>query len=107
MSAHRVREPRPTIAIGRSKNLGIRFSPKRASKVEVESADEPCVSGMHCCPHRSNDISTNPRRIVIPDAGHVDTKLEDRTLVVEIAVGDPIVGRLFSPRPKSAIGDLL
>jgi hypothetical protein len=52
-------------------------------------------------------IAEKLRRIVIRDGGHADVKLENRTLVVEIAAGDPIVGRPSSARLKSAIGDLL
>jgi hypothetical protein len=52
-------------------------------------------------------IAEKLRRIVIRDAGRVDIKLEDRTLIVEIAADQPIVGRPSSARLKSAIGDLL
>jgi hypothetical protein len=52
-------------------------------------------------------IAAKLRRIVIRDAGRVDIKLEDQTLVVEIAADQPIVGRPSSARLKSAIGDLL
>jgi hypothetical protein len=53
-------------------------------------------------------IAAKLRRVVIRDAGHIDIKLvEDRTLVVEIATDQPIVGRPSSVRLKSAIGDLL
>jgi Domain of unknown function (DUF4908) len=52
-------------------------------------------------------IAAKLQRIVIRDAGRVDIKLEDRTLVVEIAADQPIVGRPSSARLKSAIGDLL
>jgi Domain of unknown function (DUF4908) len=52
-------------------------------------------------------ITEKLSRVVIRDAGRVDIKLEDRTLVVEIAADQPIVGRPSSARLKSAIGDLL
>jgi hypothetical protein len=52
-------------------------------------------------------IAAKLQRIVIRDAGRVDIKVEDRTLVVEIAADQPIVGRPSSARLKSAIGDLL
>ena len=52
-------------------------------------------------------IAEKLRRVVIRDAGRIDIKLEDRTLVVEIAADQPIVGRPSSARIKSAIGDLL
>ena len=53
-------------------------------------------------------IAAKLRRVVIRDAGRIDIKVvEDRTLVVEIATDQPIVGRPSSARLKSAIGDLL
>src|SRR5262245_30646104 len=53
-------------------------------------------------------IAAKLRRVVIRDAGRIDIKMvEDRTLVVEIATDQPIVGRPSSVRLKSAIGDLL
>jgi uncharacterized protein DUF4908 len=52
-------------------------------------------------------IAAKLQRIVIRDAGRVDIKVEDQTLVVEIAADQPIVGRPSSARLKSAIGDLL
>lgn len=52
-------------------------------------------------------IAAKLRRVVIRDAGRVEIKLEDSTLVVEIAADQPIVGRPSSARLKSAIGDLL
>jgi hypothetical protein len=52
-------------------------------------------------------IAAKLQRIVIRDTGRADIRLEDQTLVVEIAAGDPIVGRPSSSRLKSAIGDLL
>jgi uncharacterized protein DUF4908 len=52
-------------------------------------------------------ITEKLTRVVIRDAGRVDIKLEDRTLVVEIAADQPIVGRPSSARLKSAIEDLL
>jgi hypothetical protein len=52
-------------------------------------------------------IAAKLRRIVIRDGGRVSIKLERDTLVVEIAAGEPIVGRPSSSRLKSAIEDLL
>jgi hypothetical protein len=52
-------------------------------------------------------IAAKLQRVVIRDAGRVDIKLEDRTLVVEIAADQPIVGRPSSARLRSAIEDLL
>jgi hypothetical protein len=52
-------------------------------------------------------IAAKLQRIVIRDAGRVDITVADRTLVVEIAADQPIVGRPSSARLKSAIGDLL
>jgi hypothetical protein len=52
-------------------------------------------------------IAAKLRRVVVRDAGRIDIKVEDKTLVVEIAADQPIVGRPSSARLKSAIGDLL
>ena len=52
-------------------------------------------------------IATKLRRVVIRDAGQVDVKLADDTLIVEVEAREPITGRPSSARLKSAIGDLL
>jgi hypothetical protein len=52
-------------------------------------------------------ITAKLQRIVIRDAGQINVKLSDGTLIVEIAAKEPIVGRPSSARLKSAIGDLL
>ena len=65
------------------------------------------VGEMLASPIARKTIAAKLQRIVIRDAGRVDIKLDDRTLVVEIAADQPIVGRPSSARLKSAIGDLL
>ena len=52
-------------------------------------------------------IAAKLRRVVIRDAGRIDIKVADGTLVVEIAADQLIVGLPSSARLKSAIGDLL
>jgi hypothetical protein len=71
------------------------------------SVTEVALVEMLASPIARKVIAAKLRRIVIRDGGHADVKLENRTLVVEIAAGDPIVGRPSSARLKSAIGDLL
>jgi hypothetical protein len=66
------------------------------------------LGDMLASPIARETIAAKLQRVVIRDAGRVDIKLEeDRTLVVEIAAGEPIVGRPSSRRIKSAIEDLL
>ena len=52
-------------------------------------------------------IAAKLQRVVIRNADRVDIKLVDRTLIVEIAADQPILGRPSSMRLKSVIGDLL
>jgi len=52
-------------------------------------------------------IAEKLRRVVIRDAGRIDIKLEDTTLVVEIAADQPITGRPSTARLRSVIEDLL
>jgi Domain of unknown function (DUF4908) len=74
---------------------------------DAVSVTEAALVEMLASPIARKVIAAKLRRIVIRDGGHTDIKLEDRTLVVEIAAADPIVGRPSSARLKSAIGDLL
>jgi hypothetical protein len=78
-----------------------------AAMADAVSVTEATLVEMLASPIARQVITAKLRRIVIRDSGHVDIKLENRTLVVEIAAGDPIVGRPSSARLKSAIGDLL
>jgi hypothetical protein len=52
-------------------------------------------------------ITAKLRRVVIRNADHVDVKLADDALIVEIEASEAITGRPSSARLKSAIGDLL
>ena len=52
-------------------------------------------------------IATKLRRVVIRNAEHVDVKLVDDALIVEVEASEPITGRPSSARLRSAIGDLL
>jgi hypothetical protein len=78
-----------------------------AAMADAISVTEVALVEMLASPIARKVIAAKLRRIVIRDGGHADVKLENRTLVVEIATGDPIVGRPSSARLKSAIGDLL
>jgi hypothetical protein len=75
-------------------------------------ADAVTVTGialgeMLASPIARETIAAKLQRVVIRDTGRVDIRLADRTLIVEIATKEPIVGRPSSARLKSAIGDLL
>jgi hypothetical protein len=52
-------------------------------------------------------IAGKLRRVVIRNTDHVDVKLADDALIVEVEAREPITGRPSSARLKSAIGDLL
>jgi hypothetical protein len=78
-----------------------------AAMADAVSITEAALVEMLASPIARQTIATKLRRVVIRDGGRVDIKLEDRTLVVEISAGNPIVGRPSSARLKSAIGDLL
>jgi hypothetical protein len=78
-----------------------------AAMADAVSVTEAALVEMLASPIARKTIVAKLQRIVIRDSGHADIKLENRTLVVEIAAGDPIVGRPSSVRLISAIGDLL
>jgi Domain of unknown function (DUF4908) len=65
------------------------------------------LSEMLASPIARETIAAKLQRVVIRDTGRVDIKLASRSLIVEIAAKEPIVGRPSSARLKSAIGDLL
>lgn len=75
-------------------------------------ADAVAVTGatlaeMLTSPIAREIIATKLRRVVIRNADHVDVKLADDALIVEVEAREPITGRPSSARLKSAIGDLL
>lgn len=65
------------------------------------------LTEMLTSPIARETIAAKLQRVVIRDAGRIDVKLSDRTLIVEIAAQELIVGRPSSARLKSVIGDLL
>lgn len=75
-------------------------------------ADAVAVTGatlaeMLTSPIAREIIAAKLRRVVIRNAGHVDVKLADDALIVEVDAREAITGRPSSARLKSAIGDLL
>lgn len=75
-------------------------------------ADATAVTGatlaeMLTSPIAREIIATKLRRVVIRNAEHVDVKLVDDALIVEVEASEPITGRPSSARLRSAIGDLL
>jgi hypothetical protein len=78
-----------------------------ASMADAVSITEAGLIEMLTSPIARETIRAKLTRIVIRDGGRVNIKLEGGTLVVEIAAGNPIVGRPSSARLRSAIGDLL
>ena len=75
-------------------------------------ADAVAVTGatlaeMLTSPIAREIIATKLRRVVIRNADHLDVKLADDALIVEVEASEPITGRPSSARLKSAIGDLL
>jgi hypothetical protein len=78
-----------------------------AAMADAVSVTEAALVEMLASPIARETIAAKLRRIVIRDGGRIDIRLEGRTLVVEIASGNPIVGRPSSVRLKSVIADLL
>jgi hypothetical protein len=75
-------------------------------------ADAVAVTGatlteMLTSPIAREIIAAKLRRVVIRNAGHVDVKLADEALIVEVDAREAITGRPSSARLRSAIGDLL